>query len=292
MTMTCEDILHLKNTIDSILKFIVIPYAAVTLVSCQAQESNSTSALSTTPSSSSNTSMRWNASRLPLRVSVASDFDLTEKDSSNHNLMQQMQSNWNDADSGRTYFNVSSEFTTTNKEYSALEDYLDSEIGIYRSSGWFSFIGDGVLAITSFLAEDRGSYREMLHGDIILNDKVFFFTNDTTDNSSAYDLPSVMIHELGHLLGLKHTTSSTTPSVMQPSLGRHDVQRSLQAYDSLAITELYDASFALTASNGALAITAGDEPRYIQGYMELRADGSCRHYENGLLIDVHYTKVK
>ena len=113
MTITCEDILHFKNTIDSLLKFIVIPYAAVTLVSCQAQESNSTSALSTTPSSSSNTSMRWNASRLPLRVSVASDFDLTEKDSSNHNLMQQMQSNWNDADSGRTYFNVSSEFTTT-----------------------------------------------------------------------------------------------------------------------------------------------------------------------------------
>lgn len=222
---------------------------------------------------------------------MANNFDLTEKDANSRSLMQQVQHNWNEADSSRTYFDVSTEYTVANKEYTELEDYLDSEIGIYRASSWFSFIGSGVLAITSYLAEDRGSYREMLHGDIMINDEVFTFTNDTTDNTSAYDLPSVMIHELGHLLGLKHTTSSSTPSVMQPSLGRHDVQRSLQAYDSVAIRELYNATFSLTSSQ-ALAITAGDKPRYIHGFMELRADGNCLHYQNGKLVEVHQVQVK
>ena len=272
------------------LRYIAISILLVG-TSCNVKEASSTNALSSSPNSTSSASLRWNSARFPLKVYVANNFDVSEKDSNSRNLMQQVQHNWNEADSARTYFDVSTEYTVANKEYTELEDFLDSEIGIYRASSWFSFIGSGVLAITSYLAEDRGSYREMLHADIIINDEIFTFTNDTTDNTSAYDLPSVMIHELGHLIGLKHTTSSSTPSVMQPSLGRHDVQRSLQAYDSVAIRELYNATFTISASE-TLAITAGNKPRYIHGYMELRADGNCVHYQDGKVVEVHQVKVK
>ncbi len=262
------------------------------LVSCNmGGEETETGSSSSSASSSDNASMRWSESKLPLKIIVSSDFDLSEKDSNSYNLMQQMQEKWNNADSSREFFDLSSEYTVANKDYGDLNSYLDSELGVYKADTWFDFIGDGVLAITSYLGENRGSYVEMLHADIIVNNENFDFTNDTSDTTRAYDLPSVIIHELGHLLGLKHVSDPDVPSVMQSTLGRHDVRRNATAYDSTYIKSLYDLEFALTASN-ALAVTASEQPKYVHGYMELRADGTCNHYRDGMLIESHTVNLK
>ncbi len=272
---------------------LILIIGTLILSSCNMSEESTTTSSATNSSSGADLSMRWNASALPLKINVSSDFDLSEKDGSGYNLIQQMQEHWNNADSSQTFFDLSTEYTVANKDYGDLNSYLDSELGVYQADTWFDFIGDGVLAITSYLGENRGSYIEMIHADIIVNNENFSFTNNTSDTTSAYDLPSVIIHELGHLLGLKHVSDPDVPSVMQSTLGRHDVRRNATAYDSTYITSLYDLSFALTASSSnALAITASEGPKYIHGYMELRADGTCNHFRDGNLIESHKVKLK
>jgi hypothetical protein len=268
---------------------LFISLILATLISCNAQQAGKSN-LSTVPASEvSKLPMRWPSANLPLNVYIG-DTMLAEvagtDDGNGHNLIEQMENQWNLADPARTYFNVSSTLSRPNLNYTDLNDYLDGEIGIYKSTSWFNFIGAGVLAVTSYLGENRGSYVRLTHSDIIMNYRDYSFTNDTSNNLN-YDLPSVMLHELGHMIGLKHTESAIIPSVMQPTLGASDVKRNVTAYDISYVTSNYNNISALTAS--PLALTAGedDKPTYIHGYIELRTDGNCYHYQNSRLVEVH-----
>lgn len=276
------------NWFGGLLKKIIFLTLLLGFVSCQPEGDGETT--TTSPASElSKLPMKWNTSALPLKVKMASDFETEmagDQEVSGLNLIEQMEDQWNQADPARSYFDVSTRYSVTNKDNTSLNDYLDSEIGIYKSTGWFNNIGSGVLAVTSYLASNKGTWLEMVHGDIIVNYQDFTFSNDPSDVSSAYDLPSVLLHELGHLIGLKHTSSYFVSSVMRPELGMHDVKRNVFSYDSESIQNLYNNNIALTAS--PLAITAGeDEPVYVQGYIELRADGNCVHYMDGELVEKH-----
>lgn len=261
--------------------------------------------------------LKWRESALPLTVKVHADFSsLNAIDGSSddlplaaaddglyddYDLMQEMQKAWNDADDAREYFVLDHGQAAGADPYTDLDDYYDGEIGIYVTENWFSSIGYGVLAITSYFAEQRTDHLRMVHGDIIVNFRDYYFSFDkarTQESTTYYDLPSVILHELGHLLGLKHTTSSTVQSIMYPQLGSTEVKRTLGYYDSLSISNLYDTNTQALKTAQAFSSASVDEsmknaddgqekPKLIHGYIELRADGHCRHFQDGSLIHDH-----
>lgn len=261
--------------------------------SCTPQKESGTANIGDIPASElSKLPMKWPTSKLPLNIYIAEEYH-TDIDGaylvSGKNLFQQMMDQWNLADSSINFYNTTSNLSTPNIDASSLNNYIDSTIGIYKkSNSWFANIGYGVLAVTSYLGVNRGSYVEMIHGDIIVNEYMYDYTL-TESIDSKFDLPSVLLHELGHLIGLKHTSSLSIPSVMQPEISTSDDKRTLRTYDINSVNSLY-ASNSLALSSSGLALTADDyeeEPTYVQGYIELRANGECRHYINGKLVKDH-----
>lgn len=272
----------------------------LTLASCvpQVEESRirSPGASSFVPNPS--TPFRWNTNLLVsgLNVKIAdefrNDFVPADYDSNNRDPIEQVMHQWNLADS-RTYF-VLPASTTTNKDYSNLSSFQDGELGIYKSHSWFSEVSSSALAITQFYAIRRNAgssaeYLELTHADIIVNYRDHDFSLNPL-SSIDYDLPSVLIHELGHFIGLQHTDYYTT-SVMQPYMGTRDAFRALYAADITNINNLYNGASSLTASGSkALARTAqnaGPQDEVVQGYFELREDGKCKHYINEEFIGEH-----
>ncbi|MFG1498669.1 matrixin family metalloprotease [Halobacteriovorax sp. XZX-3] len=261
--------------------------------------------------------LRWNASALPLTVKVHNDFNIINEldggsdslplaaeddgDYLEYDLMEEMQKAWNDADSKRDYFVLGHGQAASRTPSSNLNDFYDGEVGIYITQDWYPEVGYGVLAITSYFAEHKGDYLRMVHGDIIVNLRDYWFTFDNTETANSfYDMPSVILHELGHLIGLKHTNSKSVESIMYPQLGGGEKKRTLSFYDSKTIENLYDNATAMTAGVRAAALGSTDAsldesgneesdepPKLIHGYIELRTDGSCQHYLDGKLIDSH-----
>lgn len=244
----------------------------------------------------SNMPRRWDPAILPLTVYIAQEYqdDLQNYSIvSGKNLFEQMMEQWNLADSNHTFFNNTTDFTTANIDATSLNTYSsDTKIGIYKKTeDWFSNIGTGVLAVTSYIAENKKTYLKMYKADIIVNDASYFSYRYTTSTSSGkYDLPSIILHELGHLIGLNHTSSSAIPSVMQPEISTGDTKRTLHNYDITTIQSLYNNSSFSALSSSGLAIESSDEdsePSFVQGFIELHADGTCKHFVGGKLIDEH-----
>lgn len=241
------------------------------------------------------TPFRWNSSFLVsgLNVKISEDFRnefvAGDYDSSGKDPIEQMMHQWNLADS-RTYFSLSAE-TTTNKNYSSLSQYQDGELGIYKSYSWFSDVSSDALAITQFFAIRRNAgspseYLELTHADIIVNYRDHDFSLNIFSGID-YDLPSVLIHELGHFIGLQHADYFTN-SVMQPYLGMRDAFRSLYPSDISTLGNLYNGASSLTASSGVQGLTkSSSKDEAVSGYFELRANGKCRHYIEHNFVGEH-----
>ena len=92
--------------------------------------------------------------------------------------------------------------------------------------GWVQ-MGSDTLGVTShFYGNTGGSPYELNEVDIALNaNKPWSTTGDT----NAYDVKSVVLHEVGHLLGLDH--SSDTDAVMYGYIGEGELKRSLTQDD-------------------------------------------------------------
>jgi len=74
------------------------------------------------------------------------------------------------------------------------------------------------------------SGNEIFEADMRINAKDFTFNYDVnSSNFSAVDLDSLVLHELGHVLGLAHTTAAG--SAMHATLDEGQVRRNLGAVD-------------------------------------------------------------
>lgn len=230
-------------------------------------------------SGSTSSAARWDSYDLDLKV--ATDvYDVTEK-----NQIISMGNAWEAAASNLNFFNFG---TTTNKDYAHLDDFYDSEMGIYRSSHWFSQISPTALAITQYFGYRSGGYINLVHADVILNDSgLFAFTTNNPVPGGHYDLPSIIVHELGHFLGLSHNLTET--SVMRSSLSAGTLNRTLSTADNRDIRNRYGMGVSGLENGNAIAVNVdtsknGEE---VRGIVELNADGNCKHYENGKLIHSH-----
>ena len=206
------------------MKYIMILILLLT-ISC-GEESKETEKIILSDPDTSSLVLAWPESEFPLRLIVPSSLEASFSTAYNNAANK-----WNDA-LGFTAFEIV--FEGNNIIFGTSSQYLNDDIfSVAFPPDWID-VETSVLALTSF-SFFNGT---LLHADIIFN--ILTFTLDTSPNNSEIDFETVLIHEMGHFLGLKHVASDIDSlSVMQPSLRFGQRRRNLSAGDIQRIQELY-----------------------------------------------------
>jgi hypothetical protein len=278
------------------MKMFFISILLLLFSSCKQQDSSSQSITGPTSNiqASSCNIGKWNSALLPLALKLSPELvsDFTNADLiSGLNPIEQMAKNWNDATSPNISLFQLPFPTAAGSGSTSLSGFRDNELGIYKSHTWFSNVSSSALAITQFYGVVKsdaslGTYIDLTHADIILNYRDF--GSDFTYNGNSflsYDIPTVLLHEMGHFLGLCH--ESNYSSIMAPYY--ISTQKSLKNFDTNKIKALYlnNQNYgvsAMTAPTNALSAPIGSE---VKGIVELNANGICKHYINGKLVYEH-----
>ncbi|MFQ5743594.1 MAG: carboxypeptidase-like regulatory domain-containing protein, partial [Acidobacteriota bacterium] len=121
---------------------------------------------------------------------------------------------------------------------------------------------EGAITQTFLLTDNDGT---VLEADILVNDRRFSFNTDA--GNVGLDLETIMLHELGHLLGLDHSPVGTTSgsfgqqtvdedsAVMFPLMrGPTEVARQLTEDDQAAIAGLYPSGGVRGAISGRVTL--------------------------------------
>lgn len=135
---------------------------------------------------------------------------------------------WNAMDAWSSVVDIT--FTETSTP--GLDDTIDFIFGVGAHGDGFPF-WPGVLAHAFFPTPPNP---EPIAGDVHFNDAFLWEVGDVL-GGSAYDLMYVAVHEIGHSLGLGH--SSVFDSVMWPTTASHTVFSGLSADDIAGIQSLY-----------------------------------------------------
>ena len=230
--------------------------------------------------------LKWKSESFPLEITLSEDFrnDFFSEDlfENNFNIMDKMLEVWDLEIKDNVLFELPTPLKL-NRDYETLIEYKDKEIGIYKSYQWFEELHTGTLAVTQYfgIRKNKGTpyeYLELLHADIIFNYRDFFFSTNQLE-TSEYDLPSILLHEIGHLLGLPHENKSQSLSVMRPYLSPSDVQRTLFEKDRINLGMKYptlNSSSIVQQNQPPSPLKKESPPPLIErGVIELNAKGEC-----------------
>lgn len=246
-------------------------FLAVLFIGCNTAEKSEVT------SSAYSGARAWAVSNFPLNVKVSDQFSGSEI-----TLIQDMGTAWEDSMSNRVdFFDLS---TTSSKTGPYSSNALnDSEYGIYKSTAWPGDFSSSALAVTQIYVSAYIS-GQISHADIVINDDNYNFR--TSAAGSGYDLGTVVIHELGHFIGLDHSPSSgfvRADSVMYPAISSSESKRIPQTYDTDALGTKYPT--AAGASVMALQPAPQTAQPVTEGIMyiiELMPSGDCIHKEKGI----------
>jgi hypothetical protein len=239
----------------------------------------------------------WEATAFPRDIRISNSFTTTDEVTN----LRAMSGAWETAVENKKNF-----FTDTNRtpEVDSASLSLDSlgndgVNGIYKITHWPLELSSGALAVTQlfgrrFNISKSNEYVRIEHGDILINDDIYDFRTGDTGTAGTYDLRTVVLHEMGHYLGLSHKYGNT---VMVPSVSSTSVNRAPTSIDAYDIASKYGISI---GSSGSQMVTSplssptyqpedGDEGQKIKIMIELRADGQCVHKENGIVTRTHQT---
>jgi hypothetical protein len=280
---------------------IIIFITTFLLASCNNGEFNGGESLSNsnnkTNTSSVNAISKWPTSALGSNgINLKISDRILEFYSDDKTQLNEIYAQWNNSVSGQKLL-VDTPQSIPNFEPSDLEDYgTDNTFGIYVSDSWFPDQDNFALAITQYFGiRNIDGDLELVHGDIILNNNSQFsyFTDLTLAAPDEYDLSSILLHEVGHFLGLGHQ-SFVAESVMQPTLSTFSVERTLYDLDRSSIQSIYEPSSSTTsliASKVSSAKHEAPKNKIIRGVIKLMPDGLCQHYENDELVHQHFEEL-
>ena len=232
---------------------------------------------------------------------IAAYFSSSDNDLCGLDPAEQMMKAWNDASTYNFFRTPSGEVDNLEVTGDGTDDvfgYLaDNTMGIYLLGDWYSHPDyDSTLAVT-VTARSR-STQKLVTGDIIFNG-----TRSFTLSSSLilfyYDFYTVLLHELGHFLGLGHTSQSDD-SVMVPSVSYSDRIRSPRSLDVSTLNIFYPVvapssspvkSSSLNSSSDQKEnlpfiddedwVEKEGEDGLVYRRIHLRDDGTCAHYAKG-----------
>lgn len=279
----------------SLILLSILGFTFLILSGCKASKTVTQSA-SAGPNLSGGCAIgKWPDSRLPLNLKMSSEFT---SDYSNADLvaglnpLEQMAKAWNDPVApGKTLITVPFS-ATSSTGFNSTSSFRDTEIGLYKSHTWFTNVSSSALAITQFYgvvtsSPGLGEYIELTHADIIVNYRDYGSRFTMTNNPTIeFDVPTIVLHEMGHLLGLCH--ESTASSVMAPYYLTD--QRALKAFDTDIIQDIYvaDSLSRLSAlTNSQATNIVSPVGTTVSGIIELKEDGECTHKINGKVVYRH-----
>lgn len=160
----------------------------------------------------------------------------------------------------------------------------------------FPILEEDVLAttlISGILVDEQ--YILYQKGDIYFNNYHINFQHLPLDpldvnNDNPYDLTSIMLHEIGHLLGLKHNTIDDR-SFMYPILNSYSIKREIKEYDRKLIKVNYG-EFGNSLnyekySNVKFLKNKLSNTEEVTHVFKLLTDQTCLHYVNSKLKSVH-----
>lgn len=237
----------------------------------------------------------WANSSFPRDLQISNSFSNAEVTN-----IRAMSAAWETAVEGKKDF-----FTDTNRtpEVSAggmnLDALGDDGINaVYKIIHWPMDLSAGALAVTQLFGRrfnigSSSEYVRIEHGDILINEHIYDFRTDDSGAGNTYDLRTVILHEMGHYLGLQHKYGNT---VMVPSVGTTTVNRAPTSIDAVDVASKY--SIALSTGSGSQMVMGanarktyapidGDRGQQVKIMIELMADGECVHKENGAVVRRH-----
>ena len=277
---------------------IVLVLCLVSLYSCG--ESGLLESIGSANSSAEDGSSQWDESFFPLNIQVSSEFSTTEIQG-----MNTVADSWSSAHGRLNFFSMS---TTSPKSVNQLTDYRDNVLGIYKMRTVLPDYQSRALAITQIYADrinyDGKSYFNIKHADIVVNYADYSFSSGSSFGS--YDLKTVILHELGHFVGLGHYQSQQAPSIMEPSIDTFDVIHYPYPKDAELIKNNYKSNTSVNAlrsiaSLSPKSVTENENHKESQKLSDLPhiqeegvrivhmllPDETCEHYVDGKLVHKH-----
>lgn len=232
---------------------------------------------------------KWTTA-FPKTLRVSDQFS-SDEDSA----LRLMSTAWSTAVSNKkTFFQYGSDTPEKSNGVTNMDSLYDSIMGVYKCTDWPSSLPGSALAVTQIFGRrynvgDSDEFVAIEHADIIVN--YDFYDFDTANSGSGYDFRTVVLHEMGHFLGLSHKPSSSNRSlsVMYPSIDSNEDKRAPLAQDIADISNRYNLGTGATSSavNQRYQIKATDAGSPVRILIELHADGECVHKENGVIVKRH-----
>jgi hypothetical protein len=208
---------------------------------------------------------------------------------------------WETAMNNTDFFNTAG---TDTRDIDAINEATsvlrDSKLSIYKAMVWPYPDYPYALAITQIFAirynnGDSDEYVAIQEADIILNYENFEFDTD----GFSYDFKTVLVHELGHFLGLQHkpTSYNRNNTVMYPSIYSYEIKQTPLTIDKQDMAEKYGITLPLNAGGSSIVAkpqtyrrAPGDTGQPTKIVLELRANGECVHHADGAVIARHQTR--
>lgn len=219
--------------------------------------------------------------------------------------INEMTTAWETALNGYDFFTIAGTEPERTSTITSTSQLRDNVFGIYKAGpgDWPYPEYPDALAITQIFAlrHNRGEsdeYVSIQEADIIMNYEGFRFDEPGTFD---YDFRTVLLHELGHFLGLQHKarTFNRANTVMYPSIFSDESKQAPLPIDIQDMAAKYSITLPLTAGGGS-AIASSSKRVYaprpgVEGEMtkiilELRANGECVHHADGVEFARHQTR--